>query len=351
VDVYAKRVSEEQRLQNVRENCWLTPWDAEDTYPYSFQDQLLFGRRTVKLLTRINKLANYEVVISELLASAWDGILASGLKGSGLSILDEHNVEWKLQHQISGAGKHSWRALKLYERACCNRFDYVAVPSPVDKTGLQELGVEQEKILIVPNGVDTEVFRGDPNLGTAVREKHGLGERPIIMYMGYFGYYPNVDAASIMIDRISPRVDGDAVFMITGAKSENLPIPKGDRFLVTGPVSELNSYINAADLCIAPVRFGSGTRLKLIEWMACEKPVVASSKAAEGLDVEDGVNIIIEDNFSKYPHLISQLLSDSGLRSKLGRKAGELVRSKYQWSTCLEPLVSTIKTHLEYSSH
>jgi glycosyltransferase involved in cell wall biosynthesis len=113
-------------------------------------------------------------------------------------------------------------------------------------------------------------------------------------------------------------------------------------------VQDVPSYINAADICIAPIRFGSGTRLKILEWMACERPIIASSKAVEGLDVKNGVHLIVEDDFSKYPECISALLNDESLARRLGTNARTLIESKYDWSICVSPLVSLIRENISH---
>jgi glycosyltransferase involved in cell wall biosynthesis len=106
----------------------------------------------------------------------------------------------------------------------------------------------------------------------------------------------------------------------------------------SGYISNLKQVIAEADICIAPIRSGSGTRLKILEYMAMGKPVISTSKGAEGIEYTDGLNIIIEDTIDKYPEIIRQLLDDEKKRGALGREARKLIEEKYNWDLYRKPL-------------
>jgi glycosyltransferase involved in cell wall biosynthesis len=61
------------------------------------------------------------------------------------------------------------------------------------------------------------------------------------------------------------------------------------------------------------------------------KPVISTSKGAEGIEYTNGLNIIIEDRIEKYPEIIRQLLDDEPKRSALGREAIDLIKKTYDW--------------------
>jgi glycosyltransferase involved in cell wall biosynthesis len=164
--------------------------------------------------------------------------------------------------------------------------------------------------------------------------------------MGSYGYIPNRDAANTIMSEICPKtrkLDPRSVFVFTGRRTDKLKVPPGRGIAVLGVVENVVDYINAASICIAPLRFGSGTRLKILEWMACERPIIASKKAAEGLDVEDGRNIIIEDDFSKYPELIAKLNSNPELCESLGRNARKLVIEQHDWRVVGKELARVLR--------
>jgi glycosyltransferase involved in cell wall biosynthesis len=204
IDVYVQENTENLRIDDVNVYKWTRPWRDEDSYPTSIHKTILFASRSLHVLRSISKLPKYDIVISELLMSAWDGIVLSSFRGS-YSILDERNVEWELQTQLGSVSKHSWRNLRVYERFCCDRFDAVLTTSSVDRSELLKLGIDESRLAIVPNGVDCKVYKREEELGAKVKATHNLQSKRVILYMGHYGYFPNVDAVNTIVRQIYPE--------------------------------------------------------------------------------------------------------------------------------------------------
>jgi glycosyltransferase involved in cell wall biosynthesis len=119
------------------------------------------------------------------------------------------------------------------------------------------------------------------------------------------------------------------VFIIVGINPPKIPYPHNVKR--TGYLPDVRPVLAGADICIAPICSGSGTRLKILEYMAMGKPVISTSKGAEGIDYTHGLNIVIEDEIERYPEIIHQLVADETRCSDLGRNALKLVREKYDW--------------------
>jgi len=101
--------------------------------------------------------------------------------------------------------------------------------------------------------------------------------------------------------------------------------------IFTGVVEDVAEFLGASDIAIAPLLQGSGTRLKVLEYFSCGLAVVSTSIGAGGLDVENGVNILIEDNIDRFAIKIIDLLMNKKLRVRLGVAARELVMNEYDW--------------------
>ncbi len=190
------------------------------------------------------------------------------------------------------------------------------------------------KVSVIPNGVDCSRFKRIEATGIAVKQSLGIEDKHIVFFMGSYGYIPNRDAAQLIIDQILPETRAlvnNTFFALVGRKPEKLQVPHTEGLVVPGVVPNVVDWINTATVCIAPLRFGSGTRLKILEWMACERPIIATRKAAEGLEVENGENIILEDDFRKYPQLIGELIANPERSTSMGKKARELVMERYDW--------------------
>jgi glycosyltransferase involved in cell wall biosynthesis len=294
---------------------------------------LSYGLRAFDSLNDLPRAMDYDVVYVQQLHTAWCGF-ALGLGFTPL-VLDEHNVEWDLQRQYDAIKPSQWRRLRVYEAICCRFYRHVTIPSTFDKSLLCEsLGVNPRKVSVVPNAVDGSKFRRMDVRGIALKESMDVQDKHLIFFMGSYGYIPNRDAAQLIIDQICPETREfvtNALFVFAGRKPEKLRVPPTKGIVVLGVVQNVVDWINAASVCIAPLRFGSGTRLKLLEWMACERPIIATHKAAEGLAVENGENIILEDDFQNYPRLIRELIANPERSALMGKNARELVLDRYDW--------------------
>ena len=78
--------------------------------------------------------------------------------------------------------------------------------------------------------------------------------------------------------------------------------------------------------------------------MACGRAVIATRKAAEGIDVTHGDDVILEDDIEKYPAVIADLCQDRNLRKRLGENARTFVEKTYGWEKCVAPLERWLRT-------
>jgi glycosyltransferase involved in cell wall biosynthesis len=107
---------------------------------------------------------------------------------------------------------------------------------------------------------------------------------------------------------------------------------------VVGRTPDVRPYLAHAVAAVVPVRAGAGTRLKILEAMAMERPVIATRLAAEGLAVTPGVNILIGDSAEEFVEHLGSLLENPGLAAHLGREGARLARGVYDWRLCFRSL-------------
>jgi glycosyltransferase involved in cell wall biosynthesis len=257
-------------------------------------------------------------------------------------ILDEHNVYWNLLRYgmfdspffrgMIGRSRSvrkvmaSWlldRA-KGFELRCLNAADAVFVTSEVDKGYMISANPELEgKITVIPNCIDVSEYPFCDSEETGEETKN-------VVFIGRLDYSPNLDAISTILNEIAPRFDRTIRFQIVGG-----PVPKTEHnqenvdFL--GIVPDIKQVLRNADVCIAPLRFGSGTRIKILEYFAMGKPVVSTSIGCEGLMVENRRNIMIADDINTFVDSIRELLENRQLARGLGREGRGLVKEKYDW--------------------
>ncbi len=254
-------------------------------------------------------------------------------------ILDEHNVNWELasfpRHELKkkiyiamASRRDKQNEIQALLHAshvlCCSLRDWdILIAEVPDLEG---------RISIIPNCVNPREYEIPANPIPLPDTPSAKGR---ILFVGLMDYAPNVEAAWLICHSIAPRRP-DCEFIIAGRNPPSIPCPENVRF--TGYVKDLKMVIASVEICLAPLISGSGTRLKILEYMAMGKTVISTSKGAEGIECTDGLNIIIEDAIDKYPEIICQLLDDEQKCLALGKEARKLINEKYDWELYREPL-------------
>ena len=250
------------------------------------------------------------------------------------TVLFQHNVESALWQRMAAtesnpvkrlAYKIEARKMSRYERKALSKFHHVIAVSEHDRR--QMLAMDSAcAVTVVPTGVDTKKYAVAPPASA---------NPPRIVFTGSMDWEPNIDAVHYFCQEIFPRVRSEfpsAIFQIVGRN----PHPRvkqlaGASVEVTGTVPSVGDYLKAASVVVVPLRIGGGTRLKIFEAMAMGKVVVSTSIGAEGLDVENGRDLILADDANSFAQAINLLLRDSNLRRRYEEAAAKLA-AQYDWS-------------------
>ena len=102
--------------------------------------------------------------------------------------------------------------------------------------------------------------------------------------------------------------------------------------LLQDPAPQVSAEVDRATVILCPIRFGSGTRLKVLEAMAHRVPLVTTSVGCEGIDVVDGTHARIVDDASGFARACVELLGDPAERIRLATAAEQLYQDRYRWS-------------------
>lgn len=237
-------------------------------------------------------------------------------------------VEYDFQREILKAGTKQaddLDYLRQGERFSLANSDRIFVCSEVDLKRLKELyGLDGRKATVIPNGADVDYYEG-------VAPYH-FG-RPTVLFVGSALHPPNKEAIDLLKREILPQVAmriRDVLFAFVGKLDSGGP-HRREHVVELGEVEDLRPYLLGSTLCVAPIGHGSGTRVKIIEYMAAGRAVVSTSKGAEGLEVVHGENIIVADGPESFSKAIVELLQDEERRRYLGENGRRLVRQKYDW--------------------
>jgi len=254
-------------------------------------------------------------------------------------VIDSHDVFQALRIKRSFFRKIAETFLEKMAYECA---DIVLVVSEKERQILLKSGVKRKKIWVIPNGVDTNIFA--PLLARKqslkrVHECYRLRNFPTVVFVGNMEYSPNQEAVHVIASKLAPLIrkkTGTVNFLIVGRTSPTL---NHLNLIFTGVVNSVPDFLAVSDVAIAPLFHGSGSRLKIIEYFSCGLPVVSTTLGIEGLEIKEGVNVLVEDDMERFAAKVIKLIEDKNLSRKLGRKARELAVKKYDWQKITKQLV------------
>lgn len=194
-------------------------------------------------------------------------------------LLDAAELNMRERARASPAGARQVfqleaRRLGVYERAAISA---AALSVVISQRDFEFLG-RPAKARVLPNGVDP-----------ATPQQQARGRAPNrIIFSGTMSYFPNADAAVWFAREVLPlvrRAIPDATFRIAGRQpvAAVRALASLPGVSVTGAVPDMLEELTSAALSVCPMRFGSGLQTKILEAMAAGTPVVATSKALEGI--------------------------------------------------------------------
>lgn len=258
-------------------------------------------------------------------------------------VLVEHNVESVLlQRRIEAETsllkrlyfRYQLRKLERYEAQACRAADHVVAVSDNDGEHLKRIAGHR-RVTVVPNGVDTEFFR--PDAGR--RQPHG------VVFVGGLTWFPNRDAIGHFCREILPMIEREipgVVLTVVGknpAEDLDRELLSNPRVRLTGLVEDVRPYIAEAAAYVVPLRVGGGTRLKILDALACGKPLVSTTIGCEGLDLVSGQHILVADEPRAFADAVVRVLKQQEVAAELARNGRKAVQDKYEWAVIARGLL------------
>jgi polysaccharide biosynthesis protein PslH len=246
-------------------------------------------------------------------------------------VYDAHNIETERIRSTDNASGVYLTITKLIENLSCKISDSIFVVSERDKEQLVSWGVPERKVETIPNSVEISRFSSGLN-NNKIRNQYHLEKKIVLLFHGPLGYPPNREAVEILVNRLMPNIlkkHPDVHLLLVGRNPPRISDPN---ITVAGYVENLSDYVAAADIALVPLLKGGGTRIKILEYMAAGKAVVSTVKGAEGLDLQNGKDVLITKNpDSNFTDLVLQLIENNSLRENMGVNAQRKVISLYSW--------------------
>lgn len=242
--------------------------------------------------------------------------------------------------------KRQWEKLyfpwlsEMGERKIFNAAPQIIVVSTPLKKIVMDYGVPAERITVLPNGTDPERF--NPNIDdTPLREKLGLQGRVAMGFVGILRRWHNIDKLINILEEIDlPKHNATMLFLGDGPSYHELVAynkEKGNeewiRFLGRIPHDEIQNYIAMMDIAISPHATPYSSPMKILEYMAMEKAILAPDMENIRDLLTDGKTALLfkPDDADSLKEKLLLLIKDDKLRRTLGKNARQKVIENFTW--------------------
>ena len=226
--------------------------------------------------------------------------------------------------------------LRRIESGQFDHFDAVTVVSQTEADCYKENVGDHAGLQVVGNGVDMRYFSPQPD-----SDSHK------VVFVGVLDYKPNYEGVAWFVEHVLPRLRkrvADAEFMIVGrnptTKVKQLSLELGVNLV--GSVPDVRSYLAEAAAVIAPLRIARGVQNKVLEAMSCQRPVVCSPGAAEGIDATTDKHFLVADHPDRWADYLEKLLTDKSYRQSIAAAARKRIEECYTWEEQLKPMIQLL---------
>jgi polysaccharide biosynthesis protein PslH len=291
----------------------------------------------------------FDVVQAESIEMAQYGRQLPGSRP--LYVYDAFNAEFVLQRRAfttdlriprklpaAGYSLIQWQKLRAYESRLRRRFGAMLAVSQEDAAILRRLAAPLPTG-VVPNGVDTMFFRRDPQ---AVPQT----ESPCLLFTGTLDFRPNIDAVTWFARQVLPLIHAelpDARFVVVGrnptAAVRELSRLRGVE--IVGEVPDVRPWFDRSAAYVVPMRIGGGVRLKVLEALSMEMPVVATRMGVEGVEgLAHDAHALLADRPADFAAELLRVLRDPELSRRLGSAGRALVVERYDWQAIVPRMIA-----------
>lgn len=262
--------------------------------------------------------------------------LRDGLHPRQLLVYDSHNVESvlrvSLHDDLPQADPLLARAAEV-EYQLCREADLVLACSHEDRETFARLyDLPWSKLRVVPNGIFA--FAGPvPGIEAkrGMKEALGIDARPLVVFLGS-AYGPNNDAA-VYVAQTLARAVPEADYALIGTCCDKLALdvlPPNVRLLGLLDEADKRRWMTAADVALNPLAAGSGTSIKMFDFMAACLPTITTPIGARGIACT-GEPAFIACEIGQIPENLRALLRDPASQAELGARARKTVENFYAW--------------------
>jgi glycosyltransferase involved in cell wall biosynthesis len=270
------------------------------------------------------------------------GVELSRDLGTPLVVSVPAPLEWEARQW--GVHRPGWGGLfrRYGERPTLLAADLVACGSQLVADIVRDFGVDEDRLLVVPSGVDTELFSPDAP-GDDVRRRLGLEDRFVVGWSGSFRSFHSIELAARAMADLGRDVKELTLLLVgdgperPGIRSLCQELGVDVVFTGTVPYVDVPAYIRASDVALL-LHGSSGpfhySPLKLWEYLACGRPVVAPRVGQPAELLTDGVDalLVAPDDPIAVADAVRRLHAEPALRRSMGEEARRKAVEEASWT-------------------
>lgn len=316
-------------------------WDKIKSYipgPLYELAEIMYNVKGIRMLSRKINTFKPDFIYDRYAHHSFAGVWCS--KRFNIPLILEVNSPYSIQ-------KTKWEKTyfpgvsKMGERRILHAAPHILVVSTPLKEIVMNYGVADEHITVLPNGTDPDKFT--PNIDSGeLRRQLGLEGKLVLGFVGILRSWHNIYKLIHSLEEIDlKRLNAVMLFLGDGPSFKEFFTYNRDRghedtikFLGRIPHSEIHRYISIFDIAISPHATFYSSPMKILEYMAMEKAILAPDMKNIRDLVEDGetATLFEPDNAASLKEKLLLLLGSAALRKKLGKKARQRVLGQYTWS-------------------
>jgi len=206
-------------------------------------------------------------------------------------------------------------------------------------------GIAPSRIQVIPPGIDTTQFRGHNR--SLVRQCYQLGEARVVMYTGILDRFQRLDYLLQAMRLVLVQVPSARLLLVTNlakdrdwqecnAMVQELGLTGHVDIIQHDSFADIPHFLAAADVAVVCRPHCPGFPIKLLNYMAAEKPIVASVGSAKGLQHLQEAFVVPDHDWRAMGHGIVTVLQNQELAASLGRKARTWVDTHYAWPSLIK---------------
>lgn len=221
--------------------------------------------------------------------------------------------------------------LSKYEVSIADKYRSIIFVSPLEAKEFNLL-INDNKSIDITIGVDYEYF--SEQVVSYKKKNH-------IVFLGNMYVAHNKDAVNLFIKDIFPYIlkdNPECIFRIVGRCSDDYKeeMSKYNNIEITGEVDDIRKYVQECTVAIAPLKYGSGIKTKILETMAMGVPVITNSIGNEGIGLISRKQAIIENNTSNMAREIIELLNNEKMKNSIINEANDYIIKNHLWDDILK---------------